>query len=241
MTAEQSALHPILQRYIQEPDHFLNNLALAQSAYHDEIWLAEPRLILEHEGQKLLAVFSSLQHAENFKASLPDGQRFGWQQLTLVAAVELLEREGIEGLLFNPTTDDAAAFEKEDLVLFLNYHGHIIEKLLQQEELYFVPGIVLTGEDREPERHFETLQNPAGERYIPVFSQLNSLAAWYNQPDFGGDFRQRGGMIFPWSMSQFLHPKTGKHIFEGSKGIVLDAFAPENPTGTLRSWEDLND
>ena len=230
-------LEQILKAYREDAGNFFNNLSLTQAFYQEKIWTANPRILLDHEGQKFIPVFSSREIYEAYIASLD--QEFETLELPLVYVAEVVNEQDFAGILIDPETDQTIGFLREDLNLFLSYHSRILQSLVDEDDsLYFVPGFV--GQDASGEliRTFPYLETPGGDRYVPVFSRLDALANWYGAEHFGQPFRQNGGMIFPWSLEQFLHPESGRHDWEATKGYVVDPFLEEKPEGIKHLWEE---
>ena len=239
MALEQ--LHGFIKQYIAEPGNFFNNLNLVQAFHREPVMTTNPRILLNNDGITLIPVFTSPEYYHHYLANL---EKKGFEAIELPVAyvAEVVNEQELGGVILNPHTDDMVAFQREDLNIFLSYYGSILQDLIsedpEKEALYFIPGIMETKEEDQVTRSFYTIMNPEGERYIPVFSDLKALANWYFDEDFGGEFRRQGGMIFPWTMKQFLDPATGVNSVEGTKGYVVDPFKEDRPEGQVHLWED---
>ena len=199
-----------------------------------------PRILLDNDGTTLIPVFTSPAYYHNYVANL-EKKGFETLELPLVYVAEVVNEQELGGIIINPHTENMVAFLREDLNLFLSYYGRILQDLISddpdKETLYFIPGAIEAKDGDEVTRSFYTIMNPEGERYIPLFSDLQALANWYFDEDFGGEFRRQSGMIFPWTMKQFLDPETGVNAVGGTQGYVIDPFKKEKPEGELHPWE----
>lgn len=237
---EKVSMDRIVEAYVADPGNFLNNLALVQTFYQEKIWTANPRILLDNEGTKLIPVFTNQAAYDAYIAGLGTETSFETLELPLVYVAEVVNEQNLGGILINPDMDSMVAFLKEDLNLFLTYHSRILQRLVDEESepLHFVPGFAREDASGQIVRTFPYLETPNGDRYIPVFTRLDALANWYGAEHFGLPFRQEGGMIFPWSLEQFLLPESGRHDRGETKGYVLNPFIEEKPEGIKHLWDE---
>ncbi|MCU9534054.1 SseB family protein [Streptococcus sp. CSL10205-OR2] len=236
-----------LRAFINTPDNFLDSIAFVNSLHQSPVWASEAPYAIEVDGKKVTPVFTDEKDLDAFKAVQESAQNQHW---TLRSSLEILEEALVNklyGLVFNlkKTGDfgNTTTFKSQELVTFINYFTAILNRLMNEdnqkaeklEKYYLIPSFSLTKEKNE-KRLFPTMTNPDGDIYIPVFSNLESFARWYNHEKFGLRFREAKGNVLAWQLTELKQPQSGENEILPSKGIVINPFDEEME---MLSWDQL--
>lgn len=237
-----------LRAFIKTPDNFLDGIALVNALHHYPVLASEAPYALDIEGQKVTPVFTDVADLEAFKAIQDSAREQNWIHRSSLEVLEEAIVKQLTGLVYNlKKTGDAAnstIFKSADMIQFINHYTGILNKIMgeknlkadQLEKAYLVPAFVTQTGEKTSTRRFPTMTDPHGDSYLPVFSDLQSYAKWYNQEQFGGQFRQHKGATLAWTITDITEPVSGENYLNGAKGIVIDPF---NDEMTLLPFEAL--
>lgn len=238
-----------LRAFINAPDNFLDGVALVNAFHNFPVWATKEQYVIEVEGLKLIPVFTDKQDMAFFKEEQPSAQAHYWLERSAIAVLEEAINAGISGLGFNlkKTGDfgNSTVFTSSDMIQFMNNYTTILNAVMGEEnmaaapkdKLYLVPAFVYPKEDKQYDRLFPTMSTPESKSYIPVFSNLQSFAKWYNNEQFGGLFRKAEGVILTWKLDDIYQPKNGDNELDGTVGVAIDPFDDQQ---ILLDWSELD-
>ena len=237
-----------LRAFINAPDNFLDGIGLVNALHNYPVLASEAPYALEISGQKVVPVFTDEMDLEMFKASQASARDQKWLHRPSLEILEEAIVMGLSGLVYNLKKDgdtgNSTIFKTSDFVSFINYYTGILNKLMGEqnktaetfERYYLVPAFVTQTGETTSNRRFPTISNPDGDSYVPVFTNLQSFAKWYNKAGFGGEFRKEKGAILTWTLPNIKSPVSGENFLNGSKGVVIDPFDDEM---TLIDWDAI--
>ena len=225
-----------LRAFINAPDNFLDSIGLVNAFHNYPILASEALYALEISGQKVVPVFTDPNDLEVFKQTQASAKDQNW---VLRSSLEVLEEvivAGLSGMVYNlkktGDTGNSTVFKSADMIQFINYYTTILNKIMGEknktadvfDRYYLVPAFVTPTGETTSNRRFPTITNPDGQTYIPVFTDLQHFAQWYNQDAFGGQFRQLKGAVLTWDLATIKSPLSGENHIKGTQGVVINPF-----------------
>ncbi|MEX2804988.1 SseB family protein [Streptococcus sp. H31] len=238
-----------LRKFIADPDHFLDSIALVNALHSYPVLASDQPYILEISGQQVTPVFTDFTDLDNFKKEEISARNQHWTKRSALTVLEEGIAKGSAGLAFNlkKTGDfgNSTIFSSKDMIQFLATYSSILDHLLNEKNLqadtmdkyYLVPVYIHPQEDNHFERLFPIMATPEGERYVPIFSNLVSFAKWYNKEEFGGAFRQAQGLVLTWKIEDIYKPREGQAETEETFGLAVNPFDEEQ---ILINWSDID-
>lgn len=239
-----------LRAFINAPDNFLDSIALVNALHQYPVLASEQLYALEISGQKVVPVFTDSKDLAVFQRTQASANDQNW---VLRSSLDLLEEvivAGLSGMVYNlkKTGDmgNSTLFKSADLIQFINYYTTILNKIMGDKNqvvetlarYYLVPAFVTPTGETSSNRRFPTITNPDGDSYVPVFTDLHAFAKWYNQDDFGGQFRQLKGTVLAWQLSEIKSPVSGHNYLTDVKGVAIDPF---NEQMIVLDWEAIGE
>lgn len=237
-----------LRYFIEDSTDFLGIMSFVASLHSQPLWAAAQPYAIEVEGQKVTPVFTSEEDLSNFKQQQASAQEQKWIERPTLAVLEEVIVKGLSGLVFNVkhTGDmgNTTIFKSSELVAFINHYTNLLNKVMGDaniaadlvDKYFLVPVFVHAHEDGTSDRLFPSLSTPENETYLPAFSNLQSLAKWYRQEQFGQPFKKAGGVFVAWKLADFKAPENGQNDISDSLGVVVDALDDKQ---YLIRWENI--
>ncbi len=234
-----------LRAFINTPENFLDSIALVNVFHQYPVWASDTPYAIEVDGKKVTPVFTDEKDLEAFKAIQESAQTKKWVHRSGLEILEEALVNKLYGLVFNlkKTGDfgNTTTFKSQELVAFINYFTTILNRLMSEdnqkaeklEKYYLIPSFSMTNKENE-KKLFPTMTNPDGDIYIPVFSNLESFARWYNHEKFGLRFREAKGTVLALRLTELEQLQSKENEIESSQGIVINPFDEEME---LLSWE----
>lgn len=237
-----------LRQFIADPADFLAIVAFVGSLHQAPVWAAESPYAIEIDGQKVTPVFTDKEDLAHFVDNQTSAGQQTWvERMTLEVLEEVIGNQ-LLGLVFNVKKvgdkSNTTLFQSAELIQFINYYTQLLNDVMGdaniaapiKEKSYLVPAFLHPNEDGTTDRFFPTMSTPDGESYAPVFSSLPNLAKWYRHDAFGKKFKEAGGVILAWKLSDFVSPENGENEISDSLGVVIDAFEEQQ---VLIKWEAI--
>lgn len=233
--------------FIREPDNFLASLVLVNAFHTEKVMASEDPYAILVDEQKVIPVFTDLDDFANFKETQESSQAHTWIERPALEIIAEARMNDCNGIVFNLKQNGDAVnttiFPLDELVLFINQFTTIMNNVMSpqnqsasvEEKVYFVPSFVHPDDEGKEDRLFPSMSNEEGSSYIPVFSNVQSLASWYTNEQFGGHFRQASGQILIWTLSNFKEPANGENELDQTDGVVIDPFISAN----ILKWDQL--
>lgn len=237
-----------LRAFINAPDNFLDSIALVNALHNNPVWASDQPYALEIDGQRVTPVFTSKSDLEIFKVTQLSAKSQRWVERSALEVLEEVIVKGLTGLVFNlkKTGDfgNSTIFKSSEFVQFLNSYTGILNALMGEKNLaagtmdkyYLVPAFVHPREDKGYDRMFPTMSTPEGHSYVPVFSNLQSFAKWYNHKDFGQPFRNANGTVLTWTVMDIYQPGHGENDIDETVGVVVNPFDDQQ---ILIDWSEV--
>lgn len=238
-----------LRQFIPDPTDFLEIVALVGNLHQVPVLAAEKPYAIEIDGQKVTPVFTNQEDLGQFQESQTSARQQNWvERMTLEVLEEVIGHQ-LSGIVFNVKRtgdmNNSTIFKSHELAHFLNYYTDLLNQLMSdknvsaslQDRVYLVPAFIHENEDGTSDRFFPTMSTPNGESYVPIFSNIPSMAKWYQREEFGGRFKAAGGVILPWTLTDIKSPEIGENEISDSLGVVIDAFDDKQ---ILIKWENIN-
>lgn len=248
MTLETNELDTRLRAFINAPDNFLDSIALVNALHHFPVWATKEPYAIEIEGVTVTPVFTDKEDMALFKETQKSAQSHYWLERSAIAVLEEVITSGVAGMVFNLKTKgdfgNSTIFKSSEMIQFLNNYTTVLNTIMSDDnqaaetmdKTYLVPAFIQEKEEGYYDRFFPTMSTPEGKSYIPAFSNLQSLAKWYNQADFGGAFRKGQGVILTWTIDDIYQPRNGENEIEDSRGVAINPFDEQQ---VLIDWTDL--
>ncbi|EHI70907.1 SseB family protein [Streptococcus ictaluri] len=238
-----------LRAFINVPDNFLDGVALVNAFHHFPVIAAKEPYAIEIEGVKVTPVFTDKDDMALFKEEQKSAQSLYWLERSALAVLEEVIEAGLSGLAFNLKKKgdfgNSTVFKSSDMIQFMNNYTHILNALISDEnvaadtmdKIYLVPAFVYPRDDKHYDRLFPTMSTPEGKSYVPAFSNLQSFAKWYNQEDFGGQFRKAQGTILTWKIEDIYQPRNGENELDETFGVAINPFDDQQ---ILVDWSEMD-
>lgn len=239
-----------LRAFINAPDNFLDGIALVHALNHYPVIASEKPYALKVDGEKVIPVFTDRFDLETFKKEQKSAREQNWVERSSLDVLEESIVKGLSGLVYNlkKTGDfgNSTVFKNNDMVQFINNFTTILNAIMSDDNIkadtidrfYIVPAFILPNEDGSFDRMFPTLSDQEKNSYVPVFSNLQSFAKWYNHQDFGKPFREAQGVILAWKIDDIYQPNQGQNDIDDTVGVVVNPLDEEQ---ILISWSDLEE
>lgn len=235
-----------LRAFINAPDNYLESIGLVNCFHAFPVLASKEAYAVEIEGKHVTPVFTDEEDCLAFQESQASAKNQEWVLRSALDVLREVIELGLAGLVFNlkqrGDAGNSTFFASHDMIQFVNSFTLTLNHIMgeknkaadQLEKYYLIPAFIHPTEDGSEDRLFPTMSNPDGESYVPVFSDLMSFAKWYNQDDFGGNFRQAQGRVMTWKIADLIHPEMGENDIDDTKGIVIDPF---NEDMVMLTWE----
>lgn len=243
-----NALDGYLRAFIQAPDDFLETMNLVQALHQCPVLASERLYAIELEGQTVTPVFTDRDDLDAFLSAQASARSQNWIERPSLEVLEEVIVSRLSGMVYNlkKTGDkgNSTLFQSSDMITFVNSYTTMLNNLMGEanhkadmlEKYYLIPAFYLTREEGKEERLFPTISNEAKQSYVPIFSHLASFAKWYQDPHFGGMFRQAKGMITTGKISDIYRPESGENDIADTKGVVINPF---DDNQILVDWEAI--
>ncbi|WP_159560632.1 SseB family protein [Streptococcus halichoeri] len=239
-----------LRAFVHAPDNFLDGVGLVDALHQCPVLAAKEPYAIDVEGQRVVPVFTDDTDLAFFKEEQKSAQDHYWMERSVVALVEEAISVGATGLVFNLKKKgdfgNSTIFQNNELIAFINTYTTLLNQVMSDanqaaqamDKVYFVPVFVLPRDDQHFDRLFPTMSTPEGKSYVPAFTNLTSLAKWYNQDDFGGAFRRGQGVILAWTIQDIYQPRNGDNEVDDTYGVVINPFDEQQ---TLIDWTTITE
>ncbi|TWT09779.1 SseB family protein [Streptococcus sp. sy004] len=239
-----------LRAFIKEPDNFLEGIALVHALNHYPVIASEKPYALKVDGEKVIPVFTDRFDLETFKKEQKSAREQNWIERSSLDVLEESIVKGLSGLVYNlkKTGDfsNSTVFKNNDMVQFINNFTTVLNAIMNEKNIaadtlersYIVPAFILPNDDGSFDRMFPTLSDQNKNSYVPVFSNLQSFAKWYNHQDFGQPFREAQGVILAWTIDDIYQPNHGQNDIDDTMGIVVNPLDTEQ---ILINWSELEE
>lgn len=238
-----------LRAFINAPDNFLDSVGLVNALHNYPVWASDQPYAIVVDDQEVTPVFTDLADLDAFKKEQASANDQNWVERSSLVVLEEVINQGLSGIVYNlkKTGDfgNSTIFKSSDMIQFLNNYTNILNALMGDENIaadtmdkfYLVPAFVHLRTDKDFDRIFPTMSTPEGKSYVPVFSNLQSFAKWYNHDDFGTPFRQAQGVILLWKIDDIYKPRNGENDLDETFGIVINPFDDQQ---ILLNWSEID-
>lgn len=225
-----------LRQFIEDPTDFLAIMSFVASLHSQPVLAASQPYAIEVDGQQVTPVFTDEKDLEAFKEQQTSARNQEWIERSTLEVLEEVIVKQLSGLVFNvKRTGDMAnttVFKSSELIAFVNHYTDLLNRVMGdrniaaelRDKYFLVPVFVHSNDDGTSDRLFPSMSTPDGEVYLPIFSNLQSFAKWYNDDKFGQPFKQASGVVVAWKLSDIKSPESGENDISDSLGVVLDAF-----------------
>lgn len=238
-----------LRTFINAPDNFLECVGLVNALHQYPVLVGKDLYAIEVDGVKVVPVFTDYKDLNQFKTEQESAQIQVWREQSALTVLEDVIKNGLSGLVFNLKKvgdfTNSTIFKSSDMIQFINNFTTILNTVMSDDnqsaetmdKFYFVPAFVLPKDNQFYDRLFPTMATPEGKSYVPAFSNLQSLAKWYNQDDFGGAFRRGKGTILTWKIDDIYKPRNGENDIDETFGVAIN---PLDDQQILIDWSEID-
>ena len=238
-----------LREFIAEPDHFLKGLQLMYALHNSPVLAASVPYIVDVSGEMVIPVFTNEKDLAAFKKENSEAKEQTWVKRPTLKVLEDAVLNGISGLAYNLKSKgdmgNSTLFRNNDMLQFMKNYTKILNPLLSDanqkadllDKVYLVPAIINLLDEGRYTQTFPTLADPHGNRFIPIFTNVASLAKWYENQEFGTPFRMEQGTILAWNLAEIYHPPAEESEIDDTTGVVVNPFDEQQ---VLIEWSNLD-
>lgn len=237
-----------LRAFLENPNDFLAIMSFVTRLHGQPVLASSQPYALDIEGQKVTPVFTDVEDLEVFKSQQASARQQEWIERRTLEVLEEVIVKQLSGLVFNlkssGDTGNRTIFKSSELIAFTNHYTTMLNQVMGtknieadlMDKVYLVPIFVHPNEDGSSDRLFPTMSTAEGESYLPVFSNVQSFAKWYQKEAFGGAFQKANGVVIAWTLQDIKQPESGENDLSETLGVVIDAFDQKH----LRIfWKDI--
>ena len=247
-------LNDKLKNSLANQGQFLEDISFVYALQAFPVLVPSKIFFFDVEGHKTLPMFTTEEDLAVFEKSLTEVET-EWELRPIREILTALMQTEIASVAFNPklatdeSHDNTVYFDKESLLKFISYYTGILNEMLDPENVkkerltrkYLVPTFVWTDEEDNIHRGFANLTTQDGQEFIPIFDNLNSFAAWYNEAYFVDSFKENRGQVLMMDLKTLRHPDEGENVFGKTDGVTINPIGATNDDyqKTLMFWNEI--